>query len=232
MSGTNVFASALSSALTTARGLQAARPAHRTPEQNVIVYEFEACPFCRRVRQALTVMDLDAEIRPCPRGGTRFRPEVKARGGKAQFPYMVDPNTGAQMYESRDIIWHLSRTYGDGVWPLTSMPAGVEILGGSLASLVRQPFEPGKGEGTRPQLPLVLWSFEASPYCRLPREALSALEIPYVLRSLGKQSRKRPAFREKHGKVQVPFLEDPNTGRSMFESADIVRYLFDTYSRT
>lgn len=27
----------------------------------------------------------------------------------------------------------------------------------------------------------------------------------------------------------VPYLVDPNTGVAMFESADIVKYLFDTY---
>jgi glutathione S-transferase len=29
----------------------------------------------------------------------------------------------------------------------------------------------------------------------------------------------------------VPYLVDPNTGVEMFESADIVRYLEDTYAR-
>ena len=32
------------------------------------------------------------------------------------------------------------------------------------------------------------------------------------------------------GKVMVPYLVDPNTGESMFESADIVRYLERTYA--
>jgi glutathione S-transferase len=31
--------------------------------------------------------------------------------------------------------------------------------------------------------------------------------------------------------MQVPFLHDPNTGVSMFESADIVAYLDATYAR-
>jgi glutathione S-transferase len=31
------------------------------------------------------------------------------------------------------------------------------------------------------------------------------------------------------GKMQVPYLADPNTGKAMFESADIVRYLYATY---
>ena len=30
--------------------------------------------------------------------------------------------------------------------------------------------------------------------------------------------------------LQVPFLEDPNTGVSLFESADIIRYLEETYA--
>ena len=34
------------------------------------------------------------------------------RGGKAQFPYLVDPNTGVEMYESLDIIDYLFETYG------------------------------------------------------------------------------------------------------------------------
>ena len=225
----DVLFSGVSSLLTGARGLQASRPVERVPEAPPTLYEFEDCPFCRRVRQGLTVLDLDALIRPCPKGGTRFRPEVRERGGKAQFPYLVDPNTGSEMYESADILKYLSRTYGRGDWPLTAVPAGIELLGGSFASLVRLPFGPRGRSGRLPEQPLVLWSFEASPFCRLPREALSALEIPYILRSLGKGSRKRPDFEARHGKVQVPFLEDPNTGRSMFESRDIVNYLVDTY---
>src|SRR5687768_15902694 len=52
------------------------------PEKLLEVYEFEACPFCRRVREALTILDLDAKIFPCPKGGTRFRTVVKERGGR------------------------------------------------------------------------------------------------------------------------------------------------------
>jgi hypothetical protein len=35
-------------------------------------------------------------------------------GGKSQFPYLVDPNTKVEMYESQDIIQYLTDTYGDG----------------------------------------------------------------------------------------------------------------------
>jgi len=68
-----------------------------------------------------------------------------------------------------------------------------------------------------PDKPLELWSFEASPFCRIVREALSSLEMPYVLHNVGKRSPKRKAFIERSGKMMVPFLADPNTGREMFE---------------
>ncbi|MBU6283884.1 glutathione S-transferase N-terminal domain-containing protein, partial [bacterium] len=37
-------------------------------------------------------------------------------------------------------------------------------------------------------------------------------------------------FVARSGKMQVPWLHDPNTGVSMFESADIVDYLDRTYA--
>ncbi|CAO2042409.1 unnamed protein product [Urochloa humidicola] len=46
------------------------------------LYEFEACPFCRRVREAMTELDLSAEVYPCPKGSLRHREMVKKIGGK------------------------------------------------------------------------------------------------------------------------------------------------------
>jgi hypothetical protein len=74
------------------------------PAAPIVLYEFTACPFCRKVRDACSVLDLDVEFRPTPRDGARFRPKAAARSGKAQFPFMVDPNTGKEMLESDDII--------------------------------------------------------------------------------------------------------------------------------
>ena len=78
------------------------------------LYEFEACPFCRKVREALCMLDLQVIVRPSPHGGTRFRPEAIRRGGKRQFPLLIDPNTGDTIYESDAIIRHLYRHYGAG----------------------------------------------------------------------------------------------------------------------
>ena len=62
------------------------------------------------------------------------------------------------------------------------------------------------------------------------RETLSALEIPYVLHNVGRGSAKRDEFKALAGKMQVPYLVDPNTGTAMFESAEIVAYLEKTYA--
>jgi glutathione S-transferase len=210
-------------------GLRVGARARRQPEKPLELYEFEACPFCRKVREGLSMMDLDAMIFPCPKEGLRYRPKVLERGGVMQFPYLVDVNTGREMYESDDILRYLAETYGASV-PLALSLGPLTDLSSALASVARV------GRGRRsipsraPDKPLELWSFEASPYCRLVREALSNLELPYLLHNVAKSSAKREAFVARSGRMMVPYLHDPNTDTSMFESADIVRYLLRTYA--
>jgi glutathione S-transferase len=200
------------------------------PEQTLQLYEFEACPFCRKVREALSVLDLDADVFPCPKQGPRFRQEVIRRGGKAQFPWLVDPNTGVEMYESDAIVHYLFERYGDGNVPLPLALGVLTNLSAQLASVWRA------GNGTfyvtarPPEKPLELWSFEASPFSRLVREKLCVLELPYRLHNVARGSPKREAFVARSGKMMVPYLADPNTGVEMFESADIVRYLERNYA--
>jgi glutathione S-transferase len=200
------------------------------PERPLELYEFEACPFCRKVREALSILDLEALVHPCPKGGERYRPEVVRRGGKAQFPYLVDPNAGVEMYESDDIIAHLFRRYGRGAPPWFLGFSPVATTAAMLASVCRPAAGGRKRPARAPALPLELWSFEASPYCRLVREELSSLEIPYLLHNVAQGSPRREAFLARAGKIQVPYLLDPNEGREMFESAEIVAYLRTTYA--
>ena len=101
---------------------------------------------------------------------------------------------------------------------------------GSLASAFRYPRGNRARPSRVPEQPLELWSFEASPYCRIAREALCDLELPYLLHNVAKGSPSRPAFVERSGRMMVPYLADPNTGAEMFESADIVDYLRATYA--
>lgn len=200
------------------------------PAERLVLYEFEACPFCRKVREALTMLDLSVEVRPCPKQGKTWRPELVARGGKAQFPYLIDPNTGREMYESADIIDYLYATYGTGAphWSLRLGP--LTHLTSMLASLWRPMSGRTARASRQPDEPLELYSFDISPYCRLARETLCELELPYILHNVGKSSPSRPAFVARSGRMRVPYLVDPNTGAEMFESADIVAYLNATYA--
>ena len=68
-------------------------------EKALKLYEFEGSPFCRRVREVMTLLNLDYEVYPCSKGGTKYRPLVKQQGGKTQFPFLIDENTGDRREE-------------------------------------------------------------------------------------------------------------------------------------
>ena len=77
--------------------------------------------------------------------------------------------------------------------------------------------------------PLTLYNMEGSPYCRKVRETLSELDLAYVIRNVPKGSPKRAELKKCGGKVQVPYLIDPNTKTEMYESDEIVAYLETQY---
>ena len=215
-----------------------ARPAGAVPKEPIILYEFEACPFCRRVREALSQLDLTVEVRPCPKDAVKHRTEVEAMGGKLTFPFLVDPNTEAGeggMYESEDICRYLYATYGNGA----EFPEGIistTVLTGWMPTLLRA----GRGmtryanatthAGAADLKPLTLYNYEGNQFARLAREALCELELPYTLFNCGKGSPKRATLTEVAGEgASVPYLVDPNTGQNVSESEEIVAYLFKTY---
>ena len=233
------------------RGTNSFRPVEKQPEKPLELYEYEACPYGRLVRETLTELDLDAMIYPCPRGGKRFRPKVKQRGGKEQFPFLVDPNTGKEMYESADIIAYLRKTYAGRSTPVRPLRRMIAVATGELASLARGLRGTRARASKAPKKPLELFSFESSPFSRLVRERLCELEIPYLLRNTGKgrwtdlgppvlrdrvykapkdTGRNRKVLEQRTGRVQLPYLIDPNTGEEMYESAAIVAYVEDTYA--
>lgn len=229
----------------------AAQPAVEAPAKLLELYEFEGCPHCRLVREVLTELDLDAIIYPCPKGGQRFRDKVIAEGGKAQFPYLVDPNTGAAMYESADIVKYLFKTYARRTPPWQWQAIELQRIGSVLASIPRFGLGIRARASRAPEQPLELYSFESSPFARPVRDLLCELEIPYVLRSVGRtqladwmppalrrslgdnaepSTRNRIALKARAGLVSIPYLVDPNTGTELAESADILTYIEETYA--
>jgi glutathione S-transferase len=246
----DVLNSTLTSTLRFWRGTSA-RGSAKQPAKHLQLYEFEACPFCRLVREALTELDLDALIYPAPHGGRRFRPKVAELGGKQQFPFLVDPNSGESMYESADIIDYLYLHYGGRPAP-TRLLRSLDVSSSVLAGIPRFRAGARARPSKAPKRPLELFSFEASPYSRRVRELLCELELPYLLRSTGKtrwqdlgppviratlfstlpvEGRTRTELLERAGKVQVPYLVDQNTGVAMFESEAIRDYLLTKYAK-
>jgi glutathione S-transferase len=237
------------------------------PKKRLILYEYEGCPFCRKVREALSVLCLEVEIRPTPRetlsqygfcDKSRFRPEVKnhPKGGHLRFPFLVDEGNQEAMYDSDVIIAYLWKNYGNkatkpwSYWLSTVPPLHLGTFLSSVPRLAPQ-FGFIRIPSHRPKQPLELWSFESSPFCRIVREVLCILELPYVLHNIPHYAEdKREEFAKKFGEAmkndknatslegnirysagmgKFPWLVDPNTGVSMGESAHIVAYLYKTY---
>jgi len=245
----NLISSTLLSSVALWRGTNA-NPATVRPRKKLELYDMEGCPFCRLVREALTELDLEAKIFPCPKGGKRFRPKVKELGSKLQFPYLVDSNEGEEMYESYAIIAYLFKTYGQRKVPLKWRPEFLNKASAMAASIIRPGFGLKVRPSRKPKKLLELYSFESSPYSRLVRELLCEMEIPYLVHNVGKieaadfilplirskllskkpiQGVSRRAFVSRSGKMMVPYLVDPNTGEEMFESTEIKNYLIKTY---
>ena len=228
----------------------------KQPAKPLKLYEFEGSPFCRRVREVITLLNLDVEIYPCPKGGKKYRQIVKDKGGKKQFPFLIDENTGDQLYESQQIIHHLFKHYGKtGKTPkkyahfpkIPYVALAGTLLNGAQGVWMNQKIV----ERAAPEQLIELWGFEGSPYTRVVRGVLTELELPFKFHNVAKerwQDLGLAKLRLKPGKyvplaggkrkqvlklmgdnIQVPFLVDRNTQTQLFESAKIVQYLQQTY---
>lgn len=220
----------------------------KAPQKPLELFEAEYCPFCRHVREALTELDLDAMVYPVPKRGKRFHARLKKLSGKTKVPFLHDPNTGAKLGESVAIAEYLYKEYGEDWEKVPERRIKTSVL----ASLTRGKNGMFVAPSRRPKKPLELYSWEGSPYARLARETLCELEIPYLLHNVGKTpgshadylppeyraeyvhdympgTENRRKFLARAGKVQVPYLIDPNTNVSMFETRAIQAYLRKTY---
>jgi glutathione S-transferase len=98
------------------------------------LYSFEASPYSRLAREVLCELEIKYLLHNCgktPGGhsdyyppemrhenmhnympGTENRRKFLERTGKIMMPYIVDPNTGVDMYQTKDIQEYLRETYG------------------------------------------------------------------------------------------------------------------------
>ncbi len=246
----DILASIGASSIRSWKGTSASKTVQQPPK-NLILFDQEASPDCRFVREALTELNLNAMIVPCPIGGNSIKLLLE-ESGSSELPRLVDPNTDENILGRENIIRYLYKEYRGSVMPSKFENKLVNNIASKLASTIRlnsgRNYTPAKAA----KQALTLYSFESSPYSRIVRERLCELELPYLLVNLGKQqwsdmgpakfrftlkaykpmkNTKRDAFFKKHGDVQVPFLIDPNTGEELFESQDIVKYLDKTYKK-
>lgn len=123
----------LSKLATRVRGGQGVRAIPSKPAQQALtLYSFESSPYSRLAREKLSELELPyvlinigkqqrADVGPSnfrlhlgpykPLPNTK-RSEFYTRHGNVQVPYLIDPNTDVDMFESADIVEYLQRTYG------------------------------------------------------------------------------------------------------------------------
>ena len=92
---------------------KARRPDARPDNEEMLPLELwgnEASPFVRNVRETLGGLCLPHAMVSCPRGSSN-RDRMVERTGRFQVPYLVDPNTGIEMFESEEIVKYLEEVY-------------------------------------------------------------------------------------------------------------------------
>ncbi len=248
----NILSSVFSSTVRRWRGSSASKTVQQ-PAKLPILFDCEDNAECRLVREALTELNLDVMIYPCPKGASRFVDKLQAEGGEnAVVPFLIDPNSHVKLQGAEAINAYLFQQYRQQPIPDALDATMFNVATSHLASMIRLNIRGLKAQPSHsPEKPLVLYSFESSPYSRLVRERLCELELPYRLINLGKQQladmgpatfrfhrgeykpiphSKRATLLAEKGQVQVPFLIDANKSIELFESKDILRYLDETYA--
>ncbi|WP_315980130.1 glutathione S-transferase N-terminal domain-containing protein [Aliamphritea spongicola] len=76
------------------------------------LYQYEACPFCVKVRRAMRRFNLNVEVRDAKRNQD-YKTELEQNGGKLKVPCLrIEEQDGVRwMYESGDIIQYLEKNY-------------------------------------------------------------------------------------------------------------------------
>ncbi|MHA7834808.1 MAG: glutathione S-transferase N-terminal domain-containing protein [Algiphilus sp.] len=207
------------------------------PTAPLVLYEYNGCPFCQRVRAVISELDLDVWVYPCPRvtvkayaqaGDSRYRAEVQEKSGQLMFPYLEDPNTGTCISDSAAIIAYLLETYGAGApaRPFSSLPISKLMLRSLRLSLY---FGVLRVPSRLPAEPLVFYGAQGNAGAIVVFDALSCLEIPYLWKACAHGSRKAAERAALVGEGAALCLHDPNTAFVSAKPAAIVRYLYMTY---
>jgi glutathione S-transferase len=74
------------------------------------LWGYECSPFVRTVREKLCALALPHVMVSCSRGSANRDLLVK-KTGRFQVPFLVDPNTGLELFESPEICDYLDAVY-------------------------------------------------------------------------------------------------------------------------
>ncbi|GLQ72117.1 glutaredoxin family protein [Vibrio penaeicida] len=80
--------------------------------QQLSLYQFEACPFCVKVRREMKRQSLNIELRDAKNNATH-REELENGGGRVKVPCLRIEKDGETkwMYESGDIVAYLQKEF-------------------------------------------------------------------------------------------------------------------------
>ncbi|BCL72501.1 putative Glutaredoxin [Vibrio nigripulchritudo SFn27] len=80
--------------------------------KNLSLYQFDACPFCVKVRRQMKRQSLDIELRDAKNDATH-RQDLENGGGRVKVPCLRIDNNGETtwMYESNDIVAYLQKEF-------------------------------------------------------------------------------------------------------------------------
>jgi glutathione S-transferase len=79
-----------------------------------VLYHYSSCPFCFRVRIAMTQLGIEMEMRNIHQGD-EHRLALQQGGGSTMVPCLrIEKNGKTEwMYESADIVRYLKQTFSD-----------------------------------------------------------------------------------------------------------------------
>ncbi|KGY13227.1 glutaredoxin [Vibrio tubiashii] len=83
-----------------------------TKAQSLALYQFDACPFCVKVRRAMKRQSVTFALRDAKNDQT-YRAELESGGGKVKVPCLRIEKDGdiKWMYESSDIVAYLEKEF-------------------------------------------------------------------------------------------------------------------------
>ncbi|GAD80220.1 glutaredoxin family protein [Vibrio ezurae] len=83
-----------------------------TKAKDLTLYQFEACPFCVKVRRELKRQSINIELKDA-KDDSQAREELQVGGGRIKVPCLKITADGKEtwMYESSDIITYLQKEF-------------------------------------------------------------------------------------------------------------------------